>query len=154
MKAKDRITAYVGTNADGTSKLPMAIIGKPMNPRGFRLEKPPVPYFSQRNACSDSVTFNKWFYNLFIPFVRRKTSKPVALLMDNCGPHGTDIVDHTGQIHITVREICINTSPVIGINALLAPFCDANWASPLESASANANPKPFSSNKKTAEIRP
>ena len=100
MKAKDRITAYAGTNADGTCKLPMAIIGKPMNPRCFRLRKPPLPYFSQRNAWSDSVTFKKWFYNLFIPFVRRQTSKPVALLMDNCGPHGTDIVDHTGQIQI------------------------------------------------------
>ena len=61
MKAKDRITAYVGTNADGTCKLLMAIIGKPMYPRCFRLGKPPVPYFSQCNAWSDSVTFKKWF---------------------------------------------------------------------------------------------
>ena len=52
-------------------------------------------------------------------------------------------------MYSTVREICINTPPVIRINALLAPFRDANWASPLESASANANHKPFSSNKKT-----
>ena len=77
MKVKDRITAYVGTNADRTCKLPMAIIGTPMNPRCLRLGKPPVPYFSQRNAWSESVTFKKWFYNLFIPFVRRKRPSPL-----------------------------------------------------------------------------
>ena len=98
MNAKDRIAAFVGTNADGTCKLPMAIIGKAKNPRCFRLGTHPVPYFTQRKAWSKSVTFKKWFYNYFFPFIRQRTSQPVILLMDNCGPHGTDIVDHTGQI--------------------------------------------------------
>ncbi len=43
MSAKDRITAYVCTNADGSEKLPLAIIGTAKNPRCFRLGHPPVP---------------------------------------------------------------------------------------------------------------
>ena len=54
--AKDRITAYVGTNADSTCKLPRAIIGTAKNPRCIRLGTSPVPYFSQRSAWLDSVT--------------------------------------------------------------------------------------------------
>ena len=59
MKAMDHITAYVGANVDGACKLQMAIIEKPINPRGFSLGKTPIPYFSQRNACYGSVTFEK-----------------------------------------------------------------------------------------------
>lgn len=99
MKAKDRITAYVCTNAIGT-KLPMAVIGKAKNPRCFRMNKPPVPYFSQKNAWSDTITFRRWFMDVFIPFVRRFTSKKVALVMDNCGPHGSDLNDPREQIQI------------------------------------------------------
>lgn len=41
MKSKDRITAYVCTDAIG-DKVPMAFIGKSKTPRCFRIEKPPV----------------------------------------------------------------------------------------------------------------
>lgn len=99
MRAKDRVTAYVCTNATGV-KVPMAIIGKAKSPRCFRIETPPVTYFSQRNAWSDSATFKQWFYNIFLPFVRRFTSRPVALVMDNCGPHGTDLNDPQEQVNI------------------------------------------------------
>lgn len=47
MRAKDRITAFVCTNGIGT-KLPLAIIGKPKNPRYVRIAKPPIPYLSQK----------------------------------------------------------------------------------------------------------
>eukprot|EP00171_Calliarthron_tuberculosum_P001839 IDg1839t1 len=42
MKAKDQITAYVCSNADGTSKVPLSIIGTAKNPRAFRLAACPV----------------------------------------------------------------------------------------------------------------
>lgn len=49
MRAKDRITAYVCTNATG-QKVPMSIIGTAKNPRCFRVERPPVHYSHQRNS--------------------------------------------------------------------------------------------------------
>lgn len=100
MKSKDRITAYVCTNGDGSRKLPMAIIGKAKNPRCFRLGQPPVPYFSQKNSWSDTLTFKRWFYEVFLPFIRKATSRPCVLLMDNCGPHGTDLKDSRNQVTI------------------------------------------------------
>lgn len=100
MSAEDRVTAYVCTNADGSAKLPMAIIGKSKNPRSFRLGQPEVPYFSQTNAWSDTLTFKRWFHGVFVPFVRKRTSAPVALLMDNCGRHAADLIDHKNQVSI------------------------------------------------------
>lgn len=54
MKAKDRIIGHVWTLA-AIAKVPMCIIGKPTTPRFFYIKKPPVPYFSQRNAWSDTM---------------------------------------------------------------------------------------------------
>ncbi|CAN0298812.1 unnamed protein product, partial [Pylaiella littoralis] len=50
MKAKDRVSAYMCTNATGSGKVPMSIIGKSKNPRCFRKAPPPIKYFSQANA--------------------------------------------------------------------------------------------------------
>ena len=36
----------------------------------------------------------------FLPFIRRSTSSNVALLMDNCGSHGKDLVDIREQVTI------------------------------------------------------
>lgn len=99
MSPKDRITTYICTNPVGT-KVPMTIIGKAENPRCFRIAKPPVPYLQQDNAWSDGVTFRRWFYDIFVPFIRTFTSKPVALLIDVCGPHGADLTDPKEQITI------------------------------------------------------
>ncbi len=85
MSANDRISAYVCTNADGSEKLPLAIIGTAKIPRCFRLGRPPVPYFSNKTAWSTSQTFQKWFNYVFLPQIRSRTSKKVAFLVDNAG---------------------------------------------------------------------
>eukprot|EP00171_Calliarthron_tuberculosum_P005173 IDg5173t1 len=87
MGAKDRVTAYLCANADGSGKVPIAIIGKAKNPRCFRLGRPPVAYFNNRTAWSDGATFQKWFTFVFLPFVQKKTTKKVALLVDNASSH-------------------------------------------------------------------
>ncbi len=87
MSSKDRITAYVCTNADGSKKVPLAIIGKSKNPRCFRLGLPPVHYFSNKTAWSNSETFKQWFTSVFLPHIRSCTSKKVALLVDNASSH-------------------------------------------------------------------
>ena len=96
---KDRVTGYVCTSATGI-RVTMYIIGKPKNPRCFRIERCPVPYLNQRNAWSDTVTFKKWFYDVFLPFICRHTSRPVALLMDNCGLHGAELSDPRQKVTI------------------------------------------------------
>lgn len=101
MKAKDRLTLLVCTNAIGTVMLRPTIIGTAETPRCFRIRKCPLPYFNQSNAWVDSVTFRKWFFGVFIPAVRVHTSSDVALIMDNASSHGAvDLKDPKGQVKI------------------------------------------------------
>lgn len=100
MRCKDRVTGYVCTNGDGLQKLSMDMIGKSKNSRWFRLGPPAVPFFSRKNAYSDTVTFKRWCYDVFLPYVRNNTSRNVILFMNNCGPHGTDLSGSRGQFQI------------------------------------------------------
>lgn len=99
MKFKDRLSAYMCANADGSVKVPMSIIGKAKNPRCFKGTDCPLKYFSQTNAWSDSATFLKWWQQVFLPFIRRTTHLPVLLLMDGCSSHA-DLVDDRGQVTV------------------------------------------------------
>eukprot|EP00171_Calliarthron_tuberculosum_P023873 IDg23873t1 len=80
-------------HCDGTDKVPFSIIGKSRTPRCFRNGAPAIRYFSQKNAWCDAVVFRSWFNDLFLTHIRKKTSLPVALLMDNCGAHGSDVAE-------------------------------------------------------------
>lgn len=99
MTFKDRVSAFVCCNADGTAKVDMAIIGKSKEPRCFRAAASPLKYFSQTNAWSDTATFLKWWGEVFLPFIRRYTNEPVLLLMDGCSSHA-DLVDDRGQVTV------------------------------------------------------
>ena len=59
----------------------------------------PSPNFTQANAWSDTATFLKWWREVFLPFVRRFTHKPVLLLMDGCSSHA-DPVDDLKQVTV------------------------------------------------------
>ena len=50
MKAKDRVPAYMCTNATGTGTVPIAIIGKFKGPRCFRATPCPIRYLARANA--------------------------------------------------------------------------------------------------------
>ena len=99
MYFKDRMSAIMCSNADGTAKVDMAIIGRSKVPRCFTDAPSPLKYFSQANAWSDSATFLKWWLEVFLPFIRRFTHEKVLLLMDGCSSHG-DLVDDRGQVTI------------------------------------------------------
>eukprot|EP00984_Skeletonema_dohrnii_P031549 scaffold24154_cov78-Skeletonema_dohrnii-CCMP3373.AAC.1 len=99
MKAKDRTTVYVCTNASGTDKVPLSIIGKAKTPRCFVRRKKKLKYYSQARAWSDTVTFHKWWRD-FLNHIRRKTTKKVLLILDNCGPHGAELIDPRGQVTV------------------------------------------------------
>ena len=56
-----------------------------------------IKYFNQKKAWSDTATFMKW-WDFFRDYISKRTTKQVILLMDNCGPHGAELSDPTGQI--------------------------------------------------------
>ena len=112
MGAKDRFTLFVCTNATGTRRLPMAMIGKAKKPLCFSLSYPAVPYISQRNASADTTTLNHWLTSCFILSIRRHTSDKVALVIDNCGPHSADLWDTYDQIAmLTLPPNCTSVHP-------------------------------------------
>lgn len=98
MKAKDRVTAYMCTDATGR-KVPLSLIGTAKEPRCFRIRASPVMYFSQKNAWSDSRVFKQWWTKVFLPHVRSVTSQKVLLIMDNHSSHA-DLVDPREQVTI------------------------------------------------------
>ena len=100
MKAKDRTTVFVCTNATGTDKVPLSLIGKAKSPRCFENRNMKSKYYSQKRAWSDTTTFMKWWRD-FQVHVRRRTTKNILLILDNCGPHGTkELVDENEQIRV------------------------------------------------------
>jgi hypothetical protein len=58
-----------------------------------------MKYYSQKKAWSDSTVFLKW-WNDFLLLICRRTIKPVLLILDNCGPHGTELKDPQGQVKV------------------------------------------------------
>lgn len=100
MKAKNRTNAYLNTNAEGSDKVPLAVIRRLKNLRCFKMGKPFDKYFSRKNAWSDTHFFPQWFSEVFLPQIRARTSHLVALLMDSCEAHGFDLTDTNQQVHI------------------------------------------------------
>lgn len=114
MSTKVRITVCVWTNSDGSQKRPMAVIEKSRNLRCLRLSPSHVSHFAQENAWSGTPTFKRWFEKVFVPHVRKITSRNFILLMDNCGTHGADVVDPHGWI-----KFCCY--------CWTAPACTSRW---------------------------
>lgn len=82
------------SNASGTNKLPLMVIGKSKNPHAFKncRDSLPVHYAASKNAWMTAELFVPWFQDHFVPAVRKFSSdnnlEPKALLLlDNCSPH-------------------------------------------------------------------
>ena len=86
-KAKERVSLVVCTNATGTHKISCTLIGKPKVPSCIKNREWPVTYISQNKAWMDVTTCWKWFEEVFYPQVRRRTGRPILLLMDNAPGH-------------------------------------------------------------------
>ena len=88
MKAKDRCTVVACCNTTGSLMVPLAAISTAKNPMVFRhVRKPRCPYYAQSRAWLDSSICQRWFDEVFVPFVKKTTSHNVALLWDNCAGH-------------------------------------------------------------------
>ncbi len=84
------MTLITCTNATGTHKIPLAMIGKAEHPRCFRAKSCPLPYKAQKNAWNDYTLTKWWFHDVFLPEVKKRTSNKVALIADNFGSHDPD----------------------------------------------------------------
>ena len=107
-KSKDRITINACSNASGSIKLPLQLIGKARRPRCFRgldMQLLPVKYAGQTNAWMTTSIFSEWFHNVFVPRVRAELRSlgqecRAVLLLDNCSAHpdAEELVSADGQI--------------------------------------------------------
>lgn len=67
---KERITFLPCSNANGTDKLKLLVVGKSKNPRVFKcFFNNPVIYKSSNNAWMTSFIFKDWFHHEFVPHV-------------------------------------------------------------------------------------
>lgn len=72
--AKDRLTIATCSNARGSHKLPLFVIGKSKKPRAFKnlnMATLPVYYRNQSSAWMDCALFKEWFFLEFVPAVKK-----------------------------------------------------------------------------------
>lgn len=107
-KNKERVTLLVCSNASGTHKLPLVLIGKSTNPRALKNVKRsalPLHYASEKSAWMSSNIFKDWFFHHFVPAVKiflTKEGLPLKaiLLIDNAPTHpGADELKY-GDIRV------------------------------------------------------
>lgn len=66
---KQRVTFLCGSNATGSHKLKLLVIGKAKNPRSFKNFECPTDYKSSKSAWMTSTIFKDWFHESFVPQV-------------------------------------------------------------------------------------
>ncbi|NP_001386691.1 tigger transposable element-derived protein 4 [Rattus norvegicus] len=83
---KDRITLALGTNVDGSEKLPLLIIGKNRAPHCFKgVKSLPVYYEANRTARMTAVIFEQWMQKLDEKFQAQK--RRVVIFVDSLPAH-------------------------------------------------------------------
>ena len=80
---KDHLTVILCTNALGTHKITLVLIGKTKNPRCFSEKIVPVHYFSSLTGWINSDLYEKWFNEVFLPEIQLRTLNKVLLILDN-----------------------------------------------------------------------
>jgi hypothetical protein len=86
-KIKDRISLVVCANATGTHKIPCTLIEKPKVLVCIINRQCPITYYSQRKAWMDRETCEKWYEEVFVPEVKKRTGRHVLLLLDGAPGH-------------------------------------------------------------------
>ncbi|XP_023780579.1 tigger transposable element-derived protein 4 [Cyanistes caeruleus] len=83
-QSKESITVAVGTNMDGSEKLPLLIIGK--SPCSFKdVKLLPVDYEANDRACMTSGIFEQWMHKLDNRFQAQQ--RRVVILVDSLPAH-------------------------------------------------------------------
>jgi hypothetical protein len=82
--SKDQIKFMPCSNAGGTHKLEMLVIGKAAQPRAFKSQSLPVIYKSQSHGWVTREVFTEWFHESFESSVKsflKKENLPVKALL-------------------------------------------------------------------------
>lgn len=94
MRHIDCVTLVLCTNATGTHKLPVSMIGEAERPTCFRgaSNECPLPYFNQKKAWMDRPVYARWWNTVFLRAVReRHRGTKRALMMDNSSTHDVSL---------------------------------------------------------------
>nr|XP_045590294.1 tigger transposable element-derived protein 7-like [Procambarus clarkii] len=97
---KERISALLCCNADGSHRTKCAIVGKSANLRALKncMNRLPVIYYNTKNAWFTQIIFEDWFQNHFCKEVKKQqinmcrihpTEVKAMLLTDNAPAHPT-----------------------------------------------------------------
>ncbi|XP_054151347.1 tigger transposable element-derived protein 4 [Melozone crissalis] len=85
-ESKESITVVVGTNMDGSEKLPLLIIGKSKSPHSFKdVKSLPVDYEANDRACMTSGIFEQWMHKLDQGFQAQQ--RRVVILVNSLPAH-------------------------------------------------------------------
>ncbi|NXR70149.1 TIGD4 protein, partial [Rhadina sibilatrix] len=85
-KSKESITVVVGTNMDGSEKLPLLIIGKSKSPLSIKdVKSLPVDYEANDRSCMTSGLFEQWMHKLDNRFQTQQ--RQVVVLVDSLPAH-------------------------------------------------------------------
>ena len=113
--SKEQISVLVGTNATGTHRLKLTMVGKSKRPlamRNINIETDlPSKYYNTKYAWFTAAIFSDWFFNHFVPAVIKFQVEVLGLprdevrtvqLLDNAPahPNADTLVTHNGQIHV------------------------------------------------------
>jgi hypothetical protein len=88
-----QITVIVCSNASGSHKLPLLMVGKSVKPRYFkRVSNIPINYKAQKNKWMSVELFKTWYFSEFIPNVQKYQQGigrkgKVLLLLHNAPSH-------------------------------------------------------------------
>ncbi|NXJ62308.1 TIGD4 protein, partial [Rostratula benghalensis] len=84
--SKERITVAMGTNMDGSEKLPLLVIGKNKSPCSFKdVRLLPVDYEANEMAWMTSKVFEQWMHKLDDRFQAQQ--RQVVILVDSVPAH-------------------------------------------------------------------
>ncbi|PXF48613.1 Tigger transposable element-derived protein 4 [Gracilariopsis chorda] len=100
-----RVTMLLAANTTGTLKVPVTVVCNEKAPQCFQERSSPLPYLWHQCGWVSQTHFRAWFYSIFLPVVRKYTTKRVALILDKEW-HSPDIADNRGQVTI----IAVSTS--------------------------------------------
>ena len=88
--SKERVTVMACTNATGTHKVKLFVIGKSKSPRCFKgVHTLPVRYDHQNRAWMTGELYIAWLKELDMQF--QKQNRKVLLFVDNCPAHPKDV---------------------------------------------------------------
>lgn len=105
-KSKERLTILACSNATGNHKLKLVVVGKSAKPRAFKnvaMPALPAAYKNQKNAWMDRDIFKRWFFDSFVPDVKKflegkRLPVKAVLLLDNAPSHPNEEELHSGDI--------------------------------------------------------